>query len=57
MIDKKQVSAIEALEPPVVKAMRTILMTAREKADRGELIVLKPWIAAAKRSLAESKKN
>jgi len=57
MIDPKQVSAIEALEPPVVKTMRTILMAAKDKADLGELIVLKPWIAAAKRRLSESKKN
>jgi integrase len=44
MFSPAQVAAIEALEPPVVKAMRTILMAAKAKADRGELVVLKPWL-------------
>jgi hypothetical protein len=39
-----QVAAIDALEPPVVKQMRAILMAAKEKADRGEFVTLKPWL-------------
>lgn len=46
MFSPEQVAAIEALEPPVVKEMRKILMAAKKKADRGELIVLKPWLSA-----------
>lgn len=57
MLSPEQVKAIEEISPPVVKAMRKILMTAKDKADRGELIVLKPWIAAAKRRVSETKKN
>ena len=45
-IDPEQIAAIEKLEPGVVKTMREILMAAKEKAGRGELIVLKPWIKA-----------
>jgi integrase len=45
-IDPQQIAAIENLEPDVVKTMREILMAAKEKAGRGELIVLKPWIKA-----------
>jgi integrase len=41
---RAQVSAIEAAEPLVVKQIREILTTARQKADCGELIVLKPWL-------------
>jgi hypothetical protein len=47
MFSPEQVAAIEALEPAVVKEMRKILMAAKEKADRGELITLKPWLTAA----------
>jgi integrase len=47
LFSPEQVAAIEALEPPVVKKMREILMAAKEKADRGELITLKPWLTAA----------
>ena len=43
-IDPAQIAAIEKLEPGVVKTMREILVAAKEKADRGELIVLKPWL-------------
>jgi integrase len=45
-IDPEQIAAIEKLEPGVVKTMREILMAAKGKAGRGELIVLKPWIKA-----------
>jgi integrase len=45
-IDPEQIAAIEKLEPGVVKTMREILMAAKEKAGRGELTVLKPWIKA-----------
>jgi len=45
-IDPEQIAAIEKLEPPVVKTMREVLMGAKEKTDRGELIILKPWIRA-----------
>jgi integrase len=47
LFSPEQVAAIEALEPPVVKAMRTVLLAAKEKADRGELVTLKPWLTSA----------
>jgi integrase len=40
---RAQVAAIEAVEPPVIKKMREILVGAKLRADRGELIVMKPW--------------
>lgn len=40
-----QVAAIDAIEPPVVQKMRAILMNAKEQADRGELVRLKPWLS------------
>jgi integrase len=43
--DAGQISAIEAVDPPLIKKMRAILIAAKEKADRGELVVLKPWLA------------
>ncbi len=43
MLDRRQVSAIESLEPPVVKKMREIPMEAKAKADRGRLVMLKPY--------------
>jgi integrase len=46
LFSAEQVAAIEALEPAVVKEMRKILLAAKEKADRGELVVLKPWLGA-----------
>lgn len=46
ILDPKQVAVIEALEPPVVAKMREVLLHAKAKADRGELIVLKPWSKA-----------
>jgi integrase len=57
MLSPEQVKAIEDVSPPVVKAMRKILMAAKDKADGGELVVLRPWIAAAKRRLSEPKNN
>jgi integrase len=45
-IDPQQIAAIENLEPDVVKRMREVLMAAKERADCGELTVLKPWIKA-----------
>lgn len=44
MFSPEQVAAIEAIEPPVVKEIRTILIEAKEKADRGDLVILKPWL-------------
>jgi hypothetical protein len=44
MFSPEQVAAIDALEPPVVKEMRKILMAAKEQADRGEFVTLKPWL-------------
>jgi integrase len=43
--DAGQVCAIEAVDPPVIQKMREVLMAAKEKANRGELVVLKPWLA------------
>lgn len=43
--DAAQVSAIEAVEPPVIQKMREVLMAAKEKADREELVMLKPWLS------------
>jgi len=40
MQDQKQIAAIEALEPQVVKEMRKVLMAAKDSADRGGLIVI-----------------
>ncbi|MDO8876509.1 MAG: hypothetical protein Q8M24_25595 [Pseudolabrys sp.] len=36
----EQVSAINAADPPVIQRMRDILLPAKQRADRGELIVL-----------------
>jgi integrase len=43
--DAAQVSAIEAVEPPVIQKMRGILVAAAERARRGELVMLKPWLS------------
>ena len=49
-----QMAAISALEPEIVKQMREILMAAKDRAERAELIVLKPQLkkraGVAKRS-------
>lgn len=45
ILDPKVAEAIEALEPPVVKKMRAILLNAKARADAGELIVLKPHLS------------
>lgn len=42
-----QVSAINAADPPVIQRMREILLPAKQRADRGELTVLKPWLRRA----------
>jgi integrase len=39
-INANQMAAISALEPEIVKQMREILMAAKDRADRAELIVL-----------------
>ena len=39
MQDQRQIAAIEALEPPVIKEMRKVLMAAKESADQGGLII------------------
>jgi len=41
-INANQMAAISALEPEIVKQMREILMAAKDRAERAELIVLKP---------------
>jgi integrase len=41
ILDPTVATLIEAIEPPVIKAAREILLSAKAKADRGELIVLK----------------
>ncbi|MEH2506838.1 integrase [Bradyrhizobium sp. AZCC 1578] len=41
ILDPAVAARIEALEPPVIKAAREILLAAKAKADRGELTVLK----------------
>ena len=43
VLDPKVAAQIEALEPPVVKRMREILLGAKNRADAGELIVLKTY--------------
>ena len=53
-INANQMAAISALEPEIVKQMREILVAAKDRAERTELIVLKPQskrrAAIAKRS-------
>ncbi|MCK9916499.1 site-specific integrase [Microbacteriaceae bacterium K1510] len=44
--DAAQIFAIEAVEPPVIQQMRGILVAAAERARRGELVTLKPWLSA-----------
>ena len=46
VLDPKVAAIITSLEPPVIKAAREILLGAKEKADRGELIVLKLYQSA-----------
>jgi integrase len=41
-INANQMAAISALEPEIVKQMREILVAAKDRAERAELIVLKP---------------
>jgi hypothetical protein len=41
-INTNQMAAISALEPEIVKQMREILVAAKDRAERAELIVLKP---------------
>jgi hypothetical protein len=41
-INADQMAAIAALEPEIVRQMREILMAAKDRAERAELIVLKP---------------
>jgi integrase len=41
-INANQMAAISALEPEIVKQMREILVDAKDRAERAELIVLKP---------------
>jgi integrase len=45
MPNAEQVAAINEANPPVINRMREILLPAKQRADRGELIVLKPWLA------------
>jgi hypothetical protein len=41
VLDPKVAALITSLEPPVIKAAREILLAAKERAERGELIALK----------------
>jgi integrase len=41
-INANQMAAISALEPEIVKQMREILVAAKDRAEKAELIVLKP---------------
>ncbi|RQH06898.1 hypothetical protein EHH60_30150 [Bradyrhizobium sp. RP6] len=43
ILDPQIAAKIEALEPPVVKQMREILLAAKNRADAGELTVLKTY--------------
>lgn len=43
ILDPKIAARIEALEPPVVKQMRAILLGAKNRADDGKLTVLKTY--------------
>ena len=47
MLTAEQSAAIAKLEPQVIGKMRQILMDAKDRADRGELIVLKSWLSSA----------
>jgi hypothetical protein len=38
---RRRAALITSLEPPVIKAAREILLAAKERAERGELIALK----------------
>lgn len=42
-LDPQVAAKIEALEPPVIKQMKEILLTAKSQADAGKLIVLKTY--------------
>jgi len=46
MYDPAQVAAIHAADPPVIQKMPEILLPAKQRADKGELTVLKPWLTA-----------
>ena len=43
ILDPKTAAMIEALEPPIIKQMRTLLLGAKNRADAGELTVLKTY--------------
>jgi len=43
ILDPPIAAKIEALEPPVVKQMSEILLAAKNRADAGELTVLKTY--------------
>lgn len=43
VLDPKVAALIASIEPPVIKAAREILLAAKEKADRGELTLLKTY--------------
>lgn len=45
VLDSKVAALITSLEPPVIKAAREILLSAKEKADRGELTVPRTYQA------------
>jgi hypothetical protein len=42
-LDPLIAARIEALEPPVIKQMRTILLAAKTRADAGQFVVLKTY--------------
>lgn len=43
ILDPQIAAKIEALEPPVIKQMRETLLTAKNRADAGELTMLKTY--------------
>ena len=43
VLDPQIAAKIEALEPPVIKQMRVLLLAAKNRADAGELTVVKTY--------------
>ena len=43
VLDPQIAAKIEALEPPVIKQMREILLAAKSLSDKGQLVVLKTY--------------
>ena len=47
LMTKEQASFIVELETPLITKMREVLMTAKQKAEQGELKTLRPWLTPA----------